>query len=125
MQKSKIITAVSTISKALVAIGFTIDVISIVSNSKLSTSQKVAEIVVWTVAVIAMLQTGVAIAAIGLQLLPAMLLAIMAYLVITFIALWLISLIEEQGSAHYINNNRLRFAKNTRTNIGGNIYANL
>ena len=115
-RKSKIITAMSALSKALVVLGFTIDMVSIVSDTKLSTSQQVEKIIVSTAAVVGMLAAGTAITAIGLQVLPAMLLAVMAYLLITLIALYLTILIEEQSAANYIND-RLILAKNSQSKV--------
>jgi len=109
-KKSKIISTMSAISKALVVVGFVFDIATILTDEKLSTTQKVEKIVVWTAAVTTMLKVGLVIAGWGIQLVPAMLIAIMAYLFITMLAIFIMSLIEEQGTAIYRINDRLRFA---------------
>jgi hypothetical protein len=97
VKPSPILEICAKIGSALTIIGFAATVTDIVANPKLNELQKILEILVWLGAVVAMLQVGALIAG-TFALLPAMLLAILAYVVITFITLWVVSLIEEYAS---------------------------
>lgn len=93
VKPSPILEICAGIGKCLTVLGFAVSVTDIVLNPKLSEAQKALEIVTWLGAVVAMLQVGALIGG-AFTLLPAMLITILVYLVITMLTLAILNEIE-------------------------------